>query len=225
MNRFLARYPSLAYVVPFATFILLLAVGSSVPLGLRAWSALRVGIMCVALWAFSRGVIEWSAPNWVKSVALGVAVFVLWIGPDVLFPAWRGEWFLTNHLTGKVESPLSPEGRHDVLVLILRTFRAVIIVPIVEELFWRGWLPRWLDNMADFRKVPLGTFTRLSFWATAILFAVEHGPMWDVGLVAGVIYNWWLKKTRSLGDLMLAHAVTNACLSAYVLIGGKWQYW
>jgi CAAX prenyl protease-like protein len=225
MNRLLARYPSLPYVAPFATFILLLAVGSSVPLGLRAWSALRLVIICLVIWTFSRGVIEWSAPAWLKSVALGVVVFLLWIAPDLLFPSWRGEWFLTNGLTGRVETPLSPEGRHDVLVLMLRTFRAVIIVPIVEELFWRGWLPRWLDNMPDFRKVPLGTYTRLAFWATAILFAAEHGPMWDVGLVAGVIYNWWMKKTRSLGDLMLAHAVTNACLSAYVMIGGKWQYW
>jgi CAAX prenyl protease-like protein len=72
-------------------------------------------------------------------------------------------------------------------------------VPIVEELFWRGWLPRWIDNAEDFRKVPLGSFSRLAFWLTAILFASEHGAMWDVGLAAGVVYNWWMQKTRSPG--------------------------
>ena len=225
MIRLSRPLPVAPYVVPFATFMLLLALGSSVPLGLRTWSAIRVIIICLVLWIFSRGVIAWSAPNWLKSVLLGVAIFLLWIAPDVLFPAWRGHWLFTNGLTGKVEGPLPREGQHDPLVLMLRTMRAVILVPIVEELFWRGWLPRWLDNMHDFRKVPLGTYTRFAFWATAILFAVEHGPMWDVGLAAGVLYNWWMKKTRSLGDLILAHAVTNACLSAYVMIGGKWQYW
>jgi membrane protease YdiL (CAAX protease family) len=46
-----------------------------------------------------------------------------------------------------------------------------------------------------------------------------------VGLVAGVIYNWWMVRTRSLGDLILAHGITNACLSAYVVFAGHWEYW
>lgn len=225
MSSLSQRHPSVAYVAPFAVFMVLLALGSSVPLDPRLWSGLRILIVGVVLWACTRGVVTWSAPTWGKSIALGAAVFVLWIAPDLLFPTWRAHWLFSNWLTGKVEVPLSLEGRHDPLVLILRTMRAVLIVPIVEELFWRGWLPRWLDNMEDFRKVPLGTYTRLAFWSTAILFAAEHGPMWDVGLATGVIYNWWMKKTRNLGDLMLAHAVTNACLSAYVMLGGKWQYW
>ena len=101
----------------------------------------------------------------------------------------------------------------------------VILVPIIEELFWRGWLVRWIDNPGDFTKVPLGSMSRLAFWATALLFASEHGSLWDVGLVAGLIYNVWMQRTRSLGDLIVAHGVTNACLSAYVVFGGKWNYW
>jgi CAAX prenyl protease-like protein len=79
--------------------------------------------------------------------------------------------------------------------------------------------------MEDFRKVPLGQFTTASFLLTALLFASEHGAMWDVGLAAGVLYNFWMRRTRSLGDLILAHAVTNACLSVYVLARGRWEYW
>ena len=59
----------------------------------------------------------------------------------------------------------------------------------------------------------------------AILFAIEHGPYWDVGLIAGVAYNCWCMRTRSLADCMLAHAVTNALLAGYVLLFGQWQYW
>ncbi|HEV8196112.1 MAG TPA: CAAX prenyl protease-related protein [Gemmatimonadales bacterium] len=225
MNRFHARFPSLPYVAPFATFILLLGLGSWLPADLPGPSVLRLAILLLVLWVFSRGVIAWTAPNWIKSVALGVVVFLLWIAPDVLFPGWRGHWLFANGLTGRAEGPLSPAAQHDALVLGLRTVRAVILVPIVEELFWRGWLPRWLEDMKDFQRVPLGTYTRFAFWSTAVLFAAEHGAMWDVGLAAGILYNWWMKQTKNLGDLILAHAVTNACLSAYVIIAGRWEYW
>ena len=102
--------------------------------------------------------------------------------------------------------------------------RAVLIVPIVEELFWRAWLMRWLVN-PDFKKVALGTFTPLAFWVTAALFASEHGSYWDVGLLTGIIYNLWMIRTKSVADCILMHAVTNGALSAYVIITAQWQYW
>ena len=63
------------------------------------------------------------------------------------------------------------------------------------------------------------------FWLVAALFASEHGPYWEVGLAAGIVYNWWAVKTKNIADCIWAHAVTNAILSAYVLFGGQWQYW
>ena len=60
---------------------------------------------------------------------------------------------------------------------------------------------------------------------TAALFAAEHGPYWEVGLLAGIAYNWLMIRTRSLGDCILAHAVTNGILCWYVLATGQWQYW
>ena len=108
--------------------------------------------------------------------------------------------------------------------LLLRGLRAALIVPIVEELFWRAWLMRWLIA-ADFATVPLGRYSARAFCIVAVLFASEHGPYWDVGLAAGVLYNWWMIRTRSLGDLILAHGVTNACLSLFVVAAGKWEYW
>jgi len=46
-----------------------------------------------------------------------------------------------------------------------------------------------------------------------------------VGLAAGIVYNWWIVHTRNLADCILAHAVTNAVLSVYVLFTDQWQYW
>ena len=83
---------------------------------------------------------------------------------------------------------------------------------------------RWLIS-PDFTKVPLGAYSAGAFWMVAVLFASEHGSYWDVGLATGILYNWWMIRTRSLGDLILTHAVTNACLSLYVVAAGKWEYW
>ena len=218
------RYPSLPYVAPFVAFVGLLALGPLLPLGPRSFATLHLAILAVLLWVLSRGVISLHTPHWLASTLLGVGVFGIWVAPELLVPAWREHWLFSNNLTGRIEKVMPPDWRSDPLILALRCARAAILVPIVEELFWRAWLPRWIDGR-DFRKIPLGQYTLASFWITALLFASEHGSRWDVGLAAGLLYNWWLRRTRKLGDVILAHAVTNACLSAYIILRGKWEFW
>ena len=219
------RYPSLPYVVPFATFMALLALAPRLPFDQHLVAVLRVVVLAAVLWFCSRRVISFRAPHWVGSISVGIGVFALWVAPDVFLPAWRDHWLFSNGLTGRVEGVMPLEARTDALRIGLRCLRAVILVPIIEELFWRAWLPRWLDRREDFRQAELGSYSLASFWLTALLFASEHGAMWDVGLATGVLYNWWMRRVRSLGDLILAHAVTNACLSAYVVLRGRWEYW
>ena len=180
--------------------------------------------MAAILWFYSRSVIDLRVRNWAGTLALGVAVFAIWIAPDVLWPHYRDSILFQNQLTGKIASSLPEVLRTSWIVLLFRTIRAALIVPIVEELFWRGWMMRWLIN-PEIEKVPLGAYAANAFWITAALFASEHGPYWEVGLVAGIAYNWWMIRTKSLGDCILAHAITNALLSGYVMIYGQWQYW
>jgi CAAX prenyl protease-like protein len=125
---------------------------------------------------------------------------------------------------GHPVSTIPPALHRSVPFILLRTAGATVVVPIVEELFWRGWLMRWLVT-PKFREIPFGAFTPSAFWIVAVLFASEHGSYWEVGLAAGIVYNWWAVRTRSLADCILAHAVTNGILSAYVLLSGQWQYW
>ena len=206
-----------------AVFLGLLAIGGIPGLGTYEYPA-RVVLLAAVIWIFSRQVVDLAMPYWAGSVALGLGVFVLWVAPDFLWPTYREHWLFQNSITGKVGGTVDEALRGDPMVLIFRALRASIIVPIVEELFWRGWLMRWLIKN-DFLSVGLGEYARDAFWITAALFAVEHGPYWEVGLMAGVAYNWWMVRTKSLGDCMLAHAVTNAVLSAYTVFGGHWQYW
>lgn len=150
-------------------------------------------------------------------------VCAIWIAPDLLWPEWRSHWLFQNSITGRLRTSIPPEELSPIM-LALRTARAALLVPLIEELFWRGWLPRWLQD-ARVDRVPMGQYTRFAFWATVVLFAAEHGPYWEVGLIAGIIYNEWMRRTGSLGDLVIAHATTNLCLSLFVIGTERWTYW
>jgi len=218
------RRATVAYVAPFAAFIAFLGVERLFPGAQANVQAARFVLVAVLLAAVSRPWIPLRPRRPVASALLGVAVFAVWIGPDLVWPGYRAHWLFRNSLTGAAASSMDAGLQANVWFLAQRVATSVLLVPLLEELFWRGWMMRWLVK-PNFLTVPLGTYTAQSFWLVAVLFASEHGPYWEVGLAAGIAYNWWLVRTRDLAGCVLAHAVTNACLAAYVLLRGEWQYW
>jgi len=224
VRRVVNSNASVPYVVPFAVFLVFLALDHHLPSSWRPGYPVRVIVVSLCLVLLSRRVVSLRTKCFFASVALGLAVFVVWIGPDLLWPGYHEHWLFRNPVTGEFQRPLSSPIRTGWLFLFFRVTGSAIIVPVIEELFWRAWLMRYLVAR-DFQSAPLGAYTAGAFWITAALFASEHGPYWDVGLVAGAAYNAWIVRTRSLGDCILAHAVTNAALAAYVLWAGKWEYW
>jgi CAAX prenyl protease-like protein len=214
---------TVAWVGPFVVFMVWLALDRYIPIAYPAKELVRDAVLIASIIGFSRGVLPRSAPHWLASIAVGLAVFVLWAAPDTLIPNWRTHWVFQNGVTGHLKTSIPPVELTP-FMLFLRTARAALIVPIVEELFWRGWLVRWLQD-SRFERVPLGQYSALAFWATSLLFAAEHGPYWEVGLLCGMIYNWWMWRTKSLGDVILVHAVTNLALSLYVMASGRWTFW
>jgi CAAX prenyl protease-like protein len=218
------RYPALPYIAPFVAILVFIAVRPYVPISPFVEWPLQVvllGGLCALCWPDE---IPKLPRQWLGSILVGVAVFFIWIGPDVLIHGYRDNVLFSNSLFGAPHSSLPPAAQRSVWVLAWRTIRAATVVPIAEELFWRAWLMRWLiDN--NFLSVRLGTYAPLAFFATALLFASEHGPYWDVGLVTGLLYNLWMVRTKSVADCILMHGVTNAVLSGYVLATGNWQYW
>jgi uncharacterized protein len=154
-------------------------------------------------------------PTTLVVFCVGVLVCLLWVQMD---------WTL--------DASSAPPGFNPVLLpdpavrLIMTCFRiagAVLVVPLMEELFWRSFMIRYLINN-DFVKVPIGTFTWASFLFTVALFGAEHNYIY-AGIMAGVVYNLILYKTRSLTQCVLAHAVTNLALAIYVVSTGNWQFW
>ena len=146
---------------------------------------------------------------------VGLATFVIWVSADWIFP-------LTAPPSG-FDPQLLPGGPVRVLMAATRVAGAVLVVPLMEEIFWRSFLLRYLVD-ADFESVPLAKFTWGSFLITTVLFGLEHHLI-VAGMVAGAIYSTVLYKTRSLAQCVLAHAVTNLALACYVLYTGKWYFW
>jgi uncharacterized protein len=199
----------------------LLVIQQAVPV--PAW--LRFTASMAAILAVSRVPLRGGPSKPFLSILIGAAVFIIWVGPDLITPAWHHFILFDNPVMGHPAGNTPPASKNDAIFLLFRVAISVVAVPILEELFWRGWLMRWIIDPQDFEKVPLGTFAPAAFWLTALLFASEHGSFWDVGLAAGIVYNWWMIRTRNLWDCIVAHAVTNALLAAYVIGAGQWQYW
>jgi len=216
----LRRHPALPYVLPFFVFIGLLALQQLVPIPV----GLRFVISIAVILAVSRAPLRGAPSKPLLSILIGIGVFIIWVAPDLIAPWWHHTFLFDNALWRPVGSTLRI-SKTDPEFLLIRVAVSALAVPVLEELFWRGWLMRWLIDSGHFERVPLGAYAPAAFWLTAILFASEHGSFWDVGLAAGIVYNWWMIRTGNLWDCILAHAVTNGILAAYVILAGQWQYW
>ena len=225
--------PTFTRVLPFALFMSFIAIDE----GLRYlvsrqflslepsffhWlylpKAVLTGLILLLLWRIyseiNAGDIR-NLRNLMLSVGSGVLVFVLWINMD---------WTLGSQSAPAGFDPgvFSSDGTKWLMIAV-RIFGAVIIVPIMEELFWRSFLLRYLID-SDFTKVEIGRYTIFSFLAVAILFGLEHHYVF-AGIMAGVVFNVIYYMTKSIAHCIVSHAVANLCLAGYVLATGHWHFW
>ena len=223
LNSHSVRSATLAYTAPFLAFVGIMALERIIPLPAQWLYLMRFTVVLALIGFLSWPYLSFRPSFPVASIGIGIVVFVIWVATDVIF-GFRHHWLFENWITGPAASSIPVSLKRNFAFILLRSISSCALVPIVEELFWRGWMMRWLIDK-NFLKVPLGKYVPSSFWMVAVLFALEHGPYWDVGLAAGIVYNWWIVRTRNLADCILAHSVTNAVLAGYVLWTDQWQYW
>ena len=224
------RKALIAHVAPFALFMLGLALvqgiqkvaGKSDHLLLAApmyWVYPLQALVCaVALVIFWKSYDFGSQRPVPLAIGVGLAVFVLWVSPQAFFhqpPRWIG--FDPAVFAG--------EPALYWCAVAARFLRLVIVVPLVEEIFWRGCLQRYLID-ERFDRVPFGKYTPLSFWGVTLAFASVHwGPDFVPALFTGAIYGWLAVRTKSLLAPIVAHAVTNLALGCYIMATKQWGFW
>lgn len=169
--------------------------------------------MCRAIFADLR----WTPGILLPAVIVGLGAFVLWVGIE----GWVPYPHLGERTGYNPFETLSP-GAAAAFVAV-RLAGLIVLVPVFEELLWRSFLIRYVTS-ADFQAVAHGTFTTTALLVVSGAAAISHTE-WLSGLLFNVVVCLLLRRTRSVLACVIAHAVTNAALGAYVLTTGNWQLW
>jgi CAAX prenyl protease-like protein len=214
-------------IAPFALFIALLALRGAAPADgswgfdtrwLYALQAVLVGALLVALWRHYGELFAQHLPTareWLLGVVVGLVVFGLWITLDA-------PWMLIGEPAAAFV-PTDAAGRVDWPLVAFRLAGAAIVVPLMEELFWRSFLMRWIDRPV-FESVDPQSVSLKAIVLSTFVFTLAH-TQWLAAVVAGLAYAWIYRHTGKLWTAVIAHAVTNAALGAWVVRTGNWSFW
>ena len=214
-------------VIPFAVFMLLLQLRGMAPAD-GAWgidprwiyglTVLVVGAL-LALWWREYG--ELSAqlwPSWREvglAVGVGLLVFAVWIQLDA-------PWMQLAAPTAMF-IPLDAQGGLIWPLVAVRWLGAALLVPVMEELFWRSFLMRWFQSETFEGVAPQHVGLRAIVLSTFV-FMLAH-TLWLAAIVAGLAYAWLYRRTGKLWVPVIAHAVTNGALGIWVVGTGNWAFW
>jgi hypothetical protein len=207
-------------VAPFVLFLILTALQGHAGANSQYWAymaktAIGLALVCVMWravpemrWTFSR-----------EAIFIGIVVFVFWVWLDPYYPHF---FKITN-----TWNPLHDFGagsRLALAIMIVRVFGMTIVVPPLEEVFYRSFLYRYMLR-EDFENVPLGRFDGRAFLITAVLFGFAHDARWLVGILCAFCYQGLVIRKGRLGDAITAHAITNLLLGVYIIWKHQWQFW
>ena len=214
-----------ARAFPFALFMALLALRGywpdSIAMDTR-WlygaSVVGVGALLHFYW---KDYGELARQNWPTareaglSVVVGVIVFALWIRLDA-------PWMQLSEPTAGF-LPIDLQGQRIWPLIALRFVGAALIVPLMEELFWRSFLMRWIEQL-QFQTVDPQRIGLKAIVLSTFVFMLAH-TLWLAAIVAGLAYAWLYRRTGKLWTAVIAHAVTNLLLGIWVVRTGQWQFW
>ena len=218
---------ALVRILPFALFIALFALRGAMPAD-GSWgmdprwvyggSVLLVGGL---LWWFRREYGELVAQRWptwrelALAVVVGLLVFYLWTQLDA-------PWMRLGEATAGFR-PVDARGNVMWPLAAVRWVGAALMVPVMEELFWRSFLMRWIER-AQFESVDPQRVGLRAVVLSTFVFMLAH-TLWLAAIVAGLAYTWLYVRTGKLWVPVVAHAVTNGVLGVWVVLTGNWGFW
>ncbi len=111
-----------------------------------------------------------------------------------------------------------------ILFLVIRFTLLALIVPLIEELFVRGWLVRWIENPA-WENISLTGLSLNALLAASIYGVVAHPSEAIAAFLWFGLVTLLMRRTGNLWDCVVAHAVTNLLLGIYILKYEQWHLW
>ena len=238
--RIVAAEPRLPLMGPYLAYLLLMMLTDFFPESLRSLSiAIHIVAAAWATWLMRHHWPSLGKPHLL--LALGIGLFAAWMWVE------GQHWLATIHVAGQnLGDPLSLTSELPFLKLapreiesiaekyptssafwpyvVLKIARAVTVVPVVEELFWRGFILRALVRWDRFDEVSWGEFTWFAFLGSSLLSVLQHPANWGVSILCWMLFNGLFYWKKSLLCLMITHAVTNLALYIYVVNAGDWQF-
>lgn len=215
--------PIAARAAPFIFYIAIMVMSgflADVGMDVRWIYGVRAGGTALLLFFLRTQYIELAWPpaltlgNIFISTLMGLFVFLLWINLD-----WS--WMVIGQASGF--DPRTMDGSLNYVMVTLRLAGAVLVVPVMEELFWRSFIMRWIDQV-NFSALSPAKSTMKALFISSLLFASEHN-YWFAGVAAGLVYGLLYIRTQNLWAPIIAHAVTNGMLGAWVLYTKHWNFW
>jgi exosortase E/protease (VPEID-CTERM system) len=195
-----------ALLAPFAA-LMAARIGGAITGDLWIGAAL-IAAPCAAIWFYrdeikrELGKIGWGP------MLIGLAVGMLWIATEPAAHSTLGPWLAAL-----------PAGA-DLAWLTLRIAGFALVVPVAEELLFRGYLHRALISRR-FEAVAPGAFTWVAFLVTSLLFGAMHGR-WLAGALAGAAFALTLYRAKTLSAPIAAHMAANGLIAAYAVIFEEW---
>jgi CAAX prenyl protease-like protein len=217
------RRDDLAYIAPMLVFLLITGAGGQWPQYypiLYAAKTIIVAGMLAALWPHYTKV-RWD--YWWLGIIIGIIGIFQWVPMQL----WLQQHFEFFKPSGEAFNPkqaiASPSLRY--AFYAVRIAGAVLVVPVMEELFWRdfGWRTILAPN--DFKLAKVGEWGWSPLLIISCVFATVHGNWWLTSIVWALMIGLLLVYTKSLGACIIAHAVTNLLLAVYVLRWEDWSFW
>lgn len=219
--------PIVIRVAPFAVFLILTSLQGKFGEDSRYWFYVAKTLVGAwMIWAVRPLIREmrWSF-SW-EAVAVGIGVFVMWVGIDNLYPHLSSFFGKDTEELAPLWNPLTHFGNAPALawfIVIVRLVGSSFVVPPLEEVFYRSFVYRYVVN-PDFEKVPLNKLAWNALIITSVIFALTH-EQWLAAIICGIAYQMLTIRKGRLGDAMTAHAITNFLLAIYVIWKGAWQFW
>lgn len=213
--------PTARYLLPLMVMVLAKMLTGAFSAGFDYLYALVVAATAAALLPWWPRVLRamrvrdvWSA----EAFGIGAAVFGLWLVCErLLTPAAPGSD--ATIAEGLAAMPVWAAAAW----LAARVVGAVVTVPLAEELAFRGYLMRRL-SVARFEQAAYRSTNLLAVAVSSVLFGAMHGR-YVAGSLAGLLFAYTCWRRGRLADAVIAHAVANALLAAYVLITGRYALW